>query len=72
TDKVNIFGTELRTRGLKGRVWWRMPLIPALRRQTQADLREFQDRQCYTMRPCLKIKKMEGKFKRTPLEGRQP
>ena len=41
--------------------WWRTPLIPALRRQRQEDLcefevykREFQDRlQSYTEKPCL-------------------
>jgi hypothetical protein len=43
--------------------WWRMPLIPALRRQRQADFwvrgqpglqSEFQDSQGYTEKPCLK------------------
>jgi hypothetical protein len=43
--------------------WWCMPLIPALRRQRQADFwiqgqpglqSEFQDSQCYTEKPCLK------------------
>jgi hypothetical protein len=30
-----------------------MPLIPALRRQRQADLREFEDSQGYMQKPCL-------------------
>jgi hypothetical protein len=42
--------------------WWRMPLIPALGRQRQADFgvrgqpglqSEFQDSQGYTEKPCL-------------------
>jgi hypothetical protein len=42
--------------------WWRTPLIPALRRQRQADFwvrgqpgpqSEFQDSQGYTEKPCL-------------------
>jgi hypothetical protein len=46
-----------------GVVAWRMPLLPALRRQRQADFwvqgqpglqSEFQDSQCYTEKPCLK------------------
>jgi hypothetical protein len=43
------------------RVWWRTPLIPALRRQRQVDFwvrdpglqSEFQDSQGYTEKPCL-------------------
>jgi hypothetical protein len=44
------------------RAWWRTPLIPALRRQRQADFwvqgqpglqSEFQDNQGYTEKPCL-------------------
>jgi hypothetical protein len=43
--------------------WWRMPLIPALGRQRQADFwvrgqpglqSEFQDSLGYTEKPCLK------------------
>ena len=46
-----------------GQAWWRRPVIPALRRQRQADFRvrgqpdlqsEFQDSQGYTEKPCLK------------------
>jgi hypothetical protein len=45
----------------KSRAWWRTPLIPALRRQRQADFwvrgqtglqSEFQDSQGYTEKPC--------------------
>jgi hypothetical protein len=45
--------------------WWRMPLIPALGRQRQADFwvrgqpglqSEFQDSQGYTEKSCLKKK----------------
>jgi hypothetical protein len=48
---------------MNGRVWWRMPLIPALGRQRQADFlvqgqpglqSEFQVSQGYTEKPCLK------------------
>jgi hypothetical protein len=47
------------------RAWWRTPLIPALRRQRQADFwvqgqpglqSEFQDSQGYTEKPCFKKK----------------
>jgi hypothetical protein len=46
----------------QSRVWWRMPLIPALGRQRQANFwvrgqpglqSEFQDSQGYTEKPCL-------------------
>jgi hypothetical protein len=46
--------------------WWRTPLIPALRRQRQADFwvrgqpglqSEFQDSQGYTEKPCLEKQK---------------
>jgi hypothetical protein len=50
------------------RVWWRTPLIPAFRRQRQADFwvrgqpglqSEFQDSQGYTEKSCLgKTKKV--------------
>jgi hypothetical protein len=48
------------------RVWWNMPLIPALGRQRQVDFwvggqpglqSECQDSQDYTEKPCLKKKK---------------
>jgi hypothetical protein len=47
----------------QSQVWWRMPLIPTLRRQKQVDFWvrgqpglqvEFQDSQGYTEKPCLK------------------
>jgi hypothetical protein len=53
----------------KGRAWWRMPLIPALGRQRQADFwvrgqpglqSEFQDSQGYTEKPCLEKQKKKG------------
>jgi hypothetical protein len=57
-----------------GRVWWRMPLIPALGRQRQADFwvrgqpglqTEFQDSQGYTEKPCLeKPKPNQNKTKK--------
>jgi hypothetical protein len=51
--------------------WWRMPLIPALGRQRQADFwvrgqpglqSEFQDSQGYTEKPCLE-KPKKKKFR---------
>jgi hypothetical protein len=53
--------------------WWRMPLIPALGRQRQADLwfqgqpglqSEFQDSQDYTEKPCLEKTKNKKKQKK--------
>jgi hypothetical protein len=53
-------------------VWWRMPLIPALGRQKQADFwvpgqpglqSEFQDSQSYTEKPCLEKQKQKKKKK---------
>jgi hypothetical protein len=53
-----------------GRAWWRMPLIPALGRQRQADFlvrgqpglqSEFQDSQGYTEKPCLEKQKQNKK-----------
>jgi hypothetical protein len=53
-----------------GWVWWCMPLIPALRRQRQADFwvrgqpglqSEFQDSQSYTEKPRLKKQKQKQK-----------
>jgi hypothetical protein len=55
------------------RAWWRTPLIPALRRQRQADFwvqgqpalqSEFQDSQGYTEKPCLE-KQNKNKKKQT-------
>jgi hypothetical protein len=54
------------------RVWWRTPLVPALRRQRQADFwvqsqpglqSEFQDSQGYTEKPCLEKPKPKPKPK---------
>jgi hypothetical protein len=51
-------------------VWWRTPLIPALRRQRQEDFwvrgqpglqSEFQDSQGYTEKPSLREKKKKDK-----------
>jgi hypothetical protein len=56
-------------------VWWRMPLIPALGRQRQADFwvwgqpglqSEFQDSQDYTEKPCLENQKKKKKKKKIP------
>jgi hypothetical protein len=50
-----------------GWAWWRMPLIPALGRQRQADFRvrgqpglqsEVQDSQGYIEKPCLEKPKI--------------
>jgi hypothetical protein len=50
--------------------WWRVPLIPALGRQRQADFwvwgqrglqSEFQDSQGYSETPCLKTNKQTNK-----------
>ena len=55
---------------LVNRVWWRTPLIPALRRQSQVDFwvpgqpglqSEFQDSQGYTEKPCLEKPKQTNK-----------
>jgi hypothetical protein len=54
----------------RGWAWWRMPLIPALGRQRQADFwvrgqpglqSEFQDNQGYTEKPCLEKQKNKTK-----------
>lgn len=39
-------------------LWWSTPLIPALKKQRQGGLCEFQGSQgCYTIKPCLKNNK---------------
>jgi hypothetical protein len=52
--------------------WWHMPLIPALRRQRQADFcvrgqpglqSEFQDSQGYTEKPCLEKQQQQQQQK---------
>jgi hypothetical protein len=49
-------------KGRQAGLWWRLPLIPELGRQKQADFwvrdqpglqSEFQDSQGYTEKPCL-------------------
>jgi hypothetical protein len=56
-EKKNVFLSQ---------AWWRTPLIPALRRQRQADFwvrgqpglqSEFRDSQGYIEKPCLEKKK---------------
>jgi hypothetical protein len=51
-------------------IWWRMPLIPALGRQRQADFwvrgqpglqSKFQDSQSYIEKPCLETKQNKTK-----------
>jgi hypothetical protein len=55
--------------------WWCTPLIPALRRQRQADFcvrgqpglqSEFQDSQVYTEKPCLRKTNKQNKTKQKP------
>jgi hypothetical protein len=59
---VNFFDLWVHIKKLLSRAWWLTPLIPALRRQRQADFwvwgqpglqSEFQDSQGYTEKPCL-------------------
>jgi hypothetical protein len=54
--------------------WWRTPVIPALRRQRQADFLvwgqpglqcEFQDSQGYTEKPCLEKQNKKKKWRAT-------
>jgi hypothetical protein len=66
------------------RAWWRTPLIPALRRQRQADFSvqgqpglqsEFQNSQGYTEKPCLenqKTKKPKKKKNKNKKRNRLP
>jgi hypothetical protein len=58
THKINLYFKKW----YESRVWWCMPLIPALGRQRQVDFwvwgqpglqSEFQDSQGYTEKPCL-------------------
>jgi hypothetical protein len=39
---IDLFETLLKKNKTKSQVWWCTPLIPALRRQRQADPREIQ------------------------------
>ena len=41
----------------QGQAWWYTPFIPALQRQKQVDLSEFQTSQGYPVTPCLKPNK---------------
>jgi hypothetical protein len=61
----------------ESRVWWRTPLIPALRRQRQADFwvwgqpglqSEFQDSQGYKEKPCLEKQKQKQNKKKSEWE----
>jgi hypothetical protein len=61
-DQSETWGRKAKTVRVLIRTWWRTPLIPALRRQRQADFwvrgqpglhSEFQDSQGYTEKPCL-------------------
>jgi hypothetical protein len=61
-DSVVKYLNNFLKKGLR-QAWWHTPLIPALRRQRQANVwvrgqpglqSEFQDSQSYTEKPCLK------------------
>jgi hypothetical protein len=72
-----LYGLNANKKGYPlSQAWWLTPLIPALRRQRQADFwvrgqpglqSEFQDSQCYTEKPCLKKQKNKTTQKCYPL-----
>jgi hypothetical protein len=73
-NKIYTKQTNKQTNKQKRRTWWRTSLIPALRRQRQADFwvrgqpglqSEFQDSQGYTEKPCIKNKQTNKQTKKT-------
>jgi hypothetical protein len=70
---------KTKTKTVEAGQWWWTPLIPALRKQRQADFcirgqpglqSEFQDSQGYTEKPCLK-KTKQNKTKKQSKTNKQ-